>query len=96
MTQLYYTAPNDQVFEEVKSKAIEIWATYDNTYGYVDEKVGRIKGMKNVRDNLMFIVGMFDPENQRRLANMLSERARKTIADRLKDGGMPDAYNYFL
>ena len=89
MTKLYYQAPTDEVFEEVKEKAIEIWKTYDNTYGYVDEKVDRIKDIKNIRDNMMFIVAMFDINNQGRLAEKLSEEARKEIRDRMIDGGNP-------
>jgi len=49
MSKLYYTAPTNEIFEEVKAKAIEIWQTYDNTYGYADEKVNKIKDLENVR-----------------------------------------------
>ena len=68
MEKLYYTAPSDEIFEEVKQKAIEVWSGYDNQYGYVDEKVGQIKDIKNIQDNVMFIVAMFDSNNQKKLA----------------------------
>lgn len=29
---LYYVAPSDDIFLEVKEKAIDIWRTYDDTY----------------------------------------------------------------
>ena len=43
MSKLYYTSPTNEQFNELKAKAIEIWQTYDNAHGYVDEKVNRIK-----------------------------------------------------
>jgi len=97
MRSLYYQPPTDKQFKEVKSCAIAIWQSYyDNKFGYVDEKVGQIKHLKNVGDNFMFIVAMFDEFNQRTLANMLSPRTRKAVADRIKAGGSPDVYNVFL
>jgi hypothetical protein len=30
--ELYYTPMSDDIFNEVKEKAIDIWKTYDNTY----------------------------------------------------------------
>jgi len=85
--KLYYTAPEDKIFEEVKSKAIEIWKTYDNKFGYVDEKVDRIKEIRNVKDNLMYIVAMFDSYNQFKLSAMISPESRQAIHDRIIDGG---------
>ena len=96
MTNLYYQPPSDKVFKEVKKEAIEIWKMYDNTYGDVDEKVNKIKDLKNVRDNLMYMVAMFDMVNQRLLARKLSKGAKKAIADRIRLGGAPDRYNEFL
>ena len=69
--ETYYIAPSQEIFDEIKSKAIELWNTYDNTYGYVDEKVDRIKNIENIRDNCAYIVGMFDSSNQRKLFQMV-------------------------
>ncbi len=96
MSELYYTPPTDKQFEELKVKAIEIWKTYDNKYGYVDEKVNRIKDIKNAGDNFMYMVAMFDSTNQSILSGKLSEKTRKAVADRIKDGGSTDNYNMFL
>jgi hypothetical protein len=96
MDNLYYQSPTDKIFEEVKGKAIYIWRTYDNTYGYVDEKVNMIKNLKNEDGSLMLIVSMFDYNNQKKLAFLISTEARMTIAERIKAGGMPDEYNVFL
>lgn len=87
MTRLYYTAPKNKQFNELKRQAIKIWETYDNTYGYVDEKVGRIKDMKNISDNFMTIVAMFDMSNQYKLAVSLSEETREAVNVRMVDGG---------
>jgi len=81
--ELYYTAPSQEVFDEVKNAAIELRNTYDNEYGYVDEKVWRIKDIENIRDNMMYIVAMFDVHNQRKLLLTLSDDAIAAIASRL-------------
>lgn len=79
----YYEAPPQEIFEEIKSKAIEIWQTYDNTYGYVDEKVNRIKDIKNVKDNAWYMIAMFDMHNIRRLYNMVNEQTKAKIKEML-------------
>lgn len=96
---LYYTPPPDDIFNEVKEASIQIWKEYDNTYGYVDEKVGRIEKMKNVGDSLMSIVAMFDITNQCILSSRLSGKSKKAIRDRLmaRDILMADGNkNYIL
>lgn len=95
-SQYYYTAPSDEIFSEVKAKAIQIWQGYDDTYGYASEKINRIKDIPNFKDNLMYMVAMFDESNQAKLAMRVGYEARKAIADRMKAGGQPDQYNPFL
>ena len=90
MTKLYYTPPIDEQFNELKERAIEVWKTYDNKYGYVDEKVNRIKDIKNVQDNFMYIIAMFDIQNQEKLAEKLSPETRKAVRERMIDGGNPE------
>jgi len=85
----YYTAPSDEVFEVIKSCAVEIWRSYDNTYGYVDEKIGRIKDLKNIRDNCTFIVAMFDIHNQRKLFQLVKDKNERDAEAWLSD------YYYF-
>ena len=74
-------------FQEVKEGAIQIWRTYDDTHGYATEKINRIKDLQNIQDNGMYIVAMFDMDNQRKLSGMLSSEAKKEIRDRLIAGG---------
>ena len=94
--KLYYTPPADEQFDEVKEKAIEIWSTMGDEPSYSEEKIGRIKDIANVGDNFMYIVAMFDINNQRKLAEKLSDETRGAIAERIKDGGAPDYYNPFI
>jgi len=95
MTKLYYIAPAEKEFEELKEIAIKIWNTYDDKHGYATEKINQIKDLKNVSDNFMYIVAMFDISNQGKLSIMLSSKTRKAVGDRLKDGGTSDTYNVF-
>jgi hypothetical protein len=76
----YYTAPSDKVFNDIKENAIKIWKTYDNTYGYQDEKINAIKDIKNFKDNAWFIVAMFDGNNQDKLINMCKPETGVLIA----------------
>ena len=56
----YYTAPSDHVFEEIKTKSILIWKTYEDE----QDKVVRIERIINFKDNAGYIVAMFDCHNQ--------------------------------
>jgi hypothetical protein len=75
----YYTAPPQKIFEDIKKCAIEIWKTYDNNYGYVDEKVGRIKDLKNISDNAWTIVAMFDSTNQAKLLMVVKKETAQMV-----------------
>lgn len=86
-SKLYYQAPAIELFDDVRENAIKIWQSYDNTYGYADEKINQIVDMQNVGDNFMYIVAMFDYNNQEQLASMLKEETKKAIHDRIMDGG---------
>ena len=87
----YYTAPNDECFDEVKEKALEIW----RSYLYPSEKVEKVEKLENIGDNFMFIISMFDDPNQKKLSSMLSDKAKKEISDRMRTGGTPEEWNYF-
>jgi len=56
----------------MKQVANDIWNTYDNQYGYVDEKVSRINSIENIQDNAMVMYRMFDWMNQRKFRDMVS------------------------
>ena len=84
-TKDLYIAPSDEIFNEIKTKAIQIWETsYNNTYGYVDEKVLQIKKITNFKDNATFIVAMFDSSNQNRLLIIVEGEAKTWLEDLLE------------
>lgn len=96
MTDLYYTAPTSEQFEELKEEAIRIWNTYDDTHGYATSKINSIKDLENVSDNFMYMVAMFDSHNQVKLSLNLSSKTREAVALRMADGGSPYIFNPFL
>jgi len=87
MNNLYYQPCSDDVFNEVKAESIKIWESYDDTYGYSTGKINGIKDLKNVQDNVMCMVAMFDPRNQAKLARNLSKKAKSEILSRFVEGG---------
>ena len=49
--ELYYTAPKDEYFEEVKREAMKLWKEVDSDndkFGYATGKINRIKDIKNI------------------------------------------------
>ena len=70
---------SDEVFNELKEKAIEIWKTYDDTYGYATEKIDYLKSFGNVGDNFGTIIGMFDIHNQRKLYDGVGPASQEAI-----------------
>ena len=88
--QLYYTAPPNDVFEELKEAALEVWDTYDDPYR--TEKKDKVESMENVRDNFMVMVSMFDTRNQKKLAGKLSQATKDAVRNRLAAGGADARY----
>lgn len=80
----YYDPLSPTAFEEVKKIACEIWQSYDDTYGYASEKISKIKGINNIADNGMYIIAMFDLDNQRKMSNMLTDNTKYEIFQRLR------------
>lgn len=78
-TELYYTAPPVDIFNDIKNNAIIIWNGYDDTYGYASEKVDAIKDLRNVRDNYMYMVAMFDQDNIDKLLALVQPDTKARI-----------------
>jgi hypothetical protein len=94
----YYKAPKDKYFDEVKKEAMKLWKKVDSDndkFGYATGKINRIKDIKNIDDNFMYMVAMFDINNQRLLANNLSDGAKKAIRDRMIAGGATPLFIVF-
>ena len=81
----YYTAPSQEIFDDIKEAAIKIWQGYDDTYGYATGKVDRIKDISNVRDNYAYMVAMFDPPNTAKLQMTVKRKDTEDLIIRLRD-----------
>jgi hypothetical protein len=78
---LYYTAPTQEIFNDIKENAIKIWKTYDDQFGYASEKINSIKDIENVKDNYMYMVAMFDSSNQVSLLSMVKPATATLIKE---------------
>ncbi len=87
MKNLYYQEPSQEVFEEMKKLAIEVWKTYDDQFGYATDKIASFKDIENVSDNFMYILAMFDTNNQLKLLSQSSDELRAAVRERLVAGG---------
>ena len=83
MNVLYYIAPSQKVFEDMRVNAIELWETYDDEFNYATDKINRIKDIENIKDNFMYIFAMFDSANQSKLLLTLDAETKKAIQERL-------------
>lgn len=88
----YYEAPSDEAFEEMKRLSMELWQTYDNTYGYADGKIKRIKDLDNIQDNFMYMFVMFDHPNQCKIISKMSPTTREKVRSRMISGGNPESF----
>ena len=75
--------PNQEIFDEMKCIATDIWNTYDNQYGYVTEKLKRINGFDNIQDNAMIFYRMFDPVNKATFRDRASNQVMEYINNNL-------------
>ncbi len=87
--EIYYTPPSDECFEDLKKNAIELWSTMGDEPSYSQEKIGRIAHIKNIEDNFMYILAMFDYGNQQLVAAKLLPKTVSAINERLVAGGNP-------
>ena len=73
--------PSQEIYNEMKSIATQIWETYDNTYGYVTEKLSYINNIRNIEDNAMVFYRMFDNNNQ----SMFRANASNEVLEYIKN-----------
>lgn len=64
----------DELFNAMQDLAVFIWSTYNDDYWYASEKIAWVKGINNVRDNIWYIYGMFDSNNQAKLDRLAKEQ----------------------
>lgn len=82
----YYTAPPQEIFDDIKKNCIKIWNTYDDSCGYASGKINRIKDLENIQDNAWYMVAMFDPINTKKLLNMMKKETVLMVIDASKCG----------
>lgn len=70
---------DQNIFNDIKQSSIQIWKSYDDTYGYATEKIDRVNDIENYSDNYSFIVGMFDAHNMRKLMNMVQPKTKEFL-----------------
>lgn len=57
-------APNETIFQEIKSAAIAVCKLMNNKGGYATEKLNYIEGIENIKDNAMVFYRMMDVGNR--------------------------------
>lgn len=92
---LYYTPPDQALFDELKAACIEIWKTYDDTYNHSTNKIDQIKSLYNISGNFMDMAAMFDIQNQLTLSENISDECNAAIRDRMLAGGLDPKYIVF-
>lgn len=75
--------PSQEIFNEMKQIATDIWNTYDNQFGYVTEKLERINSFDNIQDNAMVFYRMFDWQNQAKFRIKASEEVLEYVNNNL-------------
>jgi hypothetical protein len=75
--------PSIDIFNDMKQAATQVWETYDNEYGYVDEKLNYVNGLSNIQDNAMVFYRMFDWENQRKFKQLVNEETLEYIKNNI-------------
>ena len=75
--------PSQEIFDEMKTIATDIWKSYDDEFGYVTEKLNRINSFDNVEDNAMVFYRMFDSQNQVTFIFKASPEVRTYIKNNL-------------
>ena len=74
-----YRTPSKKIFREIRKACIQTWHTYDNTFGYVTEKLERVYSINNEEANVMFMLNMFHPSLKTHIIHTLSDKAKKYI-----------------
>lgn len=78
-----YKEPEEKIFQEMKDAATQIWNTYNNKFGYVDEKMSRVNKLENIQDNAMVFYRMFDSINQAKFRSLVSDEVLDYIQNNL-------------
>lgn len=79
------TAPPQHIFDEIKEVALGIWvgvgSNRDSDVEYRNDKIGRVRAMKNAGSSAWAICQMFHCEYREKLIHMLSPEAAEMVRD---------------
>ena len=92
--KLFYTPPKDECFEELQTICIRFWRTFDEVQ-YVDEKINRIKNLKNEGCNFVMMVKMIHTGNLDVISKSLSLETRNEISMRLYGWEKENEFDFF-
>ncbi len=82
---VYYTAPDDDVFNELREAAIDRWNDMD--YPGATHYADSLPHTLNITDNFMHILASFDVNMQIEVVKKLSAETKAEIRKRLLDVG---------
>jgi len=74
-----FKPPKQIIFNEIKGACIDMWNTFDNTWGYVDDRLFMVEQIHNTGGDVMFLLNMFDPPLRAYVISTLSPEARDYI-----------------
>lgn len=73
------TPPSDKAFEEIKAKSILLWMACGESKEIIKQNIALLGDIKNIKNNALCIVEMFNEENRRKLLHSLSEEAQEWL-----------------
>jgi hypothetical protein len=74
-----FRPPRQIIFDEIKGACIDMWNTYDNTWGFVDEKLALVEQIHNHGGDVMLLLNMFNPNMKEFIIKNLSPDAKDYI-----------------
>lgn len=75
----------DEIFNEIKGKVIRVWDTYDNQFGYVDEKLEIINNLPQKWDSVIQMFRMFHHNIRCLIIKSLTEDTKISLRSELSD-----------
>ena len=75
----------DEIFNDVKNKIINVWNTYDNQFGYVDEKIETINSLPQEWDSVIRMFRMFHVLLRDEIIKTLNEETTTSLKLELSD-----------
>lgn len=85
---MYYIAPTDEIFDDLKKIALKAWnKIFEYHYTsdeYKKEKLDRFNSMENTSDNFMCILAMFHVNTQNEICGSINYKTKIALLERFK------------